>query len=84
MSSSLLIPGLIALALVYGIQLINQGRLFEGVMLMLVGFFGGFYAEYLLQKYLSTYCDYCGAKMKKDAGGLYYCDKCRRFAPRRV
>ncbi|MEM0348963.1 MAG: hypothetical protein QXD24_02100 [Candidatus Caldarchaeum sp.] len=85
MSSSLLMPALITLALVYGIQLVYEGRLFEGVLLMVVGILGGFYGEYLLQRWLSTYCDHCGGKMRKDVGGLYYCDRCRRFQqPRRV
>ncbi|MEM1964355.1 MAG: hypothetical protein QW074_03445 [Candidatus Caldarchaeum sp.] len=84
LTSSLLVPGLIALALVYGIQLVNEGHLFEGVLLMVVGIFGGVYAEYLLQRWRMSYCDYCGGKMRKDVGGLYYCDRCRRFAPRRA
>ncbi len=85
MSNSLLMPALVAIAVVYGIQLVNEGRLFEGVLLMVVGILGGFYGEYLLQKWFSTYCDYCGGRMRKDVGGLYYCDNCRRFQqPRRV
>ena len=79
MSSSLLIPGLVALALVYGVQLIYEGRLFEGVLLMVVGIALGFYAEYLRNRLLSAYCDYCGRRMRKDVAGLYYCDRCRRF-----
>ncbi len=71
MSSSMLMPALVAIALVYGIQLVNEGRLFEGVLLMVVGILGGFYGEYLLQRWLSTYCDHCGSRMRN-------CDRCRR------
>lgn len=64
MTSSLLMPALV-------IQLVNGGRLFEGVLLMVVGILGGFYGEYLLQRWLSTYCDHCGSRMRN-------CDRCRR------
>jgi hypothetical protein len=45
------VPALIAIAMVYGIQLIYEGRLFEGVLLMVVGVTAGFYAEYLIERY---------------------------------
>lgn len=77
-------PALMTIAIVYGIQIVNEGRLFEGVLLMVVGLACGVYGEYLMQKWRVSYCDYCGGKMRKDVGGLYYCDRCRRFAPRRA
>ncbi|MEM4306401.1 MAG: hypothetical protein QXD61_10565 [Candidatus Caldarchaeum sp.] len=81
----LLIPGLIALALVYGVQLIYGGKLFEGILLMVVGLVGGLYAEYLVAKLDERLCDECG-RLMKPVQSIYYCQHCRRFQekPRRV
>ena len=81
----LLIPSTIALSVVYGIQLVYGGRLFEGVLLMVAGFSGGLYAEYLVTKLDERLCDECG-RLMKPVQGIYYCRHCRRFQekPRRV
>ncbi|MEM1967334.1 MAG: hypothetical protein QXN23_01685 [Candidatus Caldarchaeum sp.] len=50
MTSRMLGPALIAVALVHAINAIIEGRIFEGVLLVVLGLAGGLYVEYLFAK----------------------------------
>ncbi|MEM2485501.1 MAG: hypothetical protein QXT82_11795 [Candidatus Caldarchaeum sp.] len=78
MSLSLLSTAVVAIAVYFGMPLIEQGRV-EGFLLVFFGFLAAYSVEYVVSKVVSNrMCPECSAWMKK-VQGLYYCKNCRRF-----
>ncbi|MEM2034462.1 MAG: hypothetical protein QXS72_09350 [Candidatus Caldarchaeum sp.] len=79
MSLSLLSTAVVAIAVYFGMPLIQRGLVLEGFLLIVLGMLASVTVEYLVSKMVSDRtCVVCGGWMRK-VQGLYYCENCRRF-----
>ncbi|MEM0444058.1 MAG: hypothetical protein QXH12_05715 [Candidatus Caldarchaeum sp.] len=74
----------LAIAIYFGMPLIEQGQI-EGILLIVLRILDALFTEYVVSLvFRNQFCQICGEQMKK-VHGLYYCRRCRRiYDPRRV